>query len=171
MSSQPDPVPSGGRWRRSALGFLAGLAVAAAIAVPTTLAAITKPGPAGTTGPTVTKPAPAGSTAPTGTTKTPAPGGTGTAPDPVFTSAIAQLEQAGTIDSAQAQAIDAQLQSKSFELQQLVDSGIITAAQAQAVQNALRQAKMSLSPTNGTAGTANVRHVGRHRHVRRRHRR
>jgi hypothetical protein len=67
----------------------------------------------------------------------------------VFTSAVAQLEQAGTIDSTQAQAIDAQLHSHSLDLQQLLNSGTITAAQAQAVQNALRQAKMSLSPPNG----------------------
>lgn len=148
MSSQSDRVTSAVRWRWSALGVLAGLAVAAVIVVPSTLAASKHAGAPSTQ--TVAKPAPTGSTGPTGTTKTPAPAGTGSnAPDPVFTSAIAQLEQAGTIDSAQAQAIDAQLQSHSIDLQQLVNSRTITAAQAQAVQNALRQAKMSLGPTNG----------------------
>jgi hypothetical protein len=164
MSSQSDRVTSAVRWRRSALGLLAGLAGAAAIVAPSTLAASkhagapsaqtgTKPAPTGNlSDPTGTKPAPTGNTGPTGTTKTPAPAGTGTAPNPVFTSAIAQLEQAGTIDSAQAQAIDAQVLAGSIDLQQFVNSGTITAAQAQAVQNALTQAKMSLSATNRSTG-------------------
>jgi hypothetical protein len=70
-------------------------------------------------------------------------------PDPVFTSAVAQLEQAGTIDSTQAQAIDAELQGCTFDLQHLVDSGIITTAQAQAVNDALVHAKMTLASAEG----------------------
>jgi hypothetical protein len=178
MSSQSHRWASVVRSRRSAFGLLAGLAGAAAVAVPSTLAAskhasapsaptITKPAPTGhPSGATITKPAPTSSTAPAGTIKTPAPAGTGTAPDPVFASAIAQLAQAGAIDSAQAQAIDAQIRSQSLDLQQLVNSGIITAAQAGAAQNALAQAKMSLGPANRAAGSAkrgNVRHVSRHR--------
>lgn len=72
-------------------------------------------------------------------------------PDRVFTAAVARLEQAGTIDSTQAQAIDAQLQAGTVEggLQQLVDSGTLTATQAQTVVTALAHAKMSLASTQG----------------------
>jgi hypothetical protein len=129
MSSQFHRVTSAVRRRRSALGLLAGLAAAAAIVVPT-LATGTTP--------------PAGKTPPAGQTAQQDNSCTGP-PDPVFTSAVAQLERAGTIDSTQAQAIDAQMQGCATDLQQLVDSGIITAAQAQAVNDALVHAKMSLA--------------------------
>lgn len=85
----------------------------------------------------------------------------------MFTQAIAQLEQAGTIDSAQAQAIDTAMQSEcSFDIQQLVNNGTITAAQKQAVVSALGHAKMSLAGANH----ANTARAGHHRHLQRHHR-
>lgn len=98
--------------------------------------------------------APAGKTAPANNSRT-------GAPDPVFTAAVARLAQAGTIDSTEAQAIDAHLQAGTLEggLQQLVDRGTITAAQAQAVVNALAHAKMSLA-----TGAHSARDHGHTRH-------
>lgn len=137
MSSQSDRVTSAVRWRRSALGLLAALAAAAAIIVPSVLAS-GKTAPTGSTSPPV-KPPPTGSTSPNDCG--------GPAPTAAI-AAIAQLEQNGTIDHAQAQAIDAGLNG-CFDLQQLVNNGTITAAQAQAVENALRQVKLSLANAQG----------------------
>jgi hypothetical protein len=102
------------------------------------------------------KTAPAQSTG-TGPVKTPPPGvttptgsGGGGAPNPIITAAIAQLVQAGTIDSAQAQAINVQIcDNGGLDVQQFVDGGTLDATQAQAVQNALAHAKMSLAADKG----------------------
>jgi hypothetical protein len=131
MSSQSDRATSAVRWRRWALGSLAALAAAAAIIVPSVLAS-------GKTSPPV-KPPPTGSTSPNDCG--------GPAPTAAI-AAIAQLEQNGTIDHAQAQAIDAGLNG-CFDLEQLVNNGTITAAQARAVENALRQVKLSLANAQG----------------------
>ena len=132
MSSQSDRATPAVRWRRRVLGLLAGLVAAAAIIVPSTLA----------TG----NDSPAGKIAAAGQTATQDNNCAG-APDPAFTSAVAQLEQAGTIDSTQARAVDTFLaQSCSVNgLQPLVNDGTITAAQAQAVDGALVQTKVSLA--------------------------
>jgi hypothetical protein len=137
--------------------LLAGLAVAAAIIVPSAFAT-------GKTAPH-SKAAPPSKTALKGTA--PADNCPG-APPAAITAAIAHLEQAGTIDQAQEQAIDAQLRACGpFDLRPLVDNGTITAAQAQAVQDALAHAKVSLA----NAQHASTSRAGHHRHHRRHHHR
>lgn len=142
-------------WRRAAAGALAALAAGGAVAGSSALAAGN-----GASTPTVTSPTSKGgsapvSTPPGGMTKVRGMGGP-SGSNPVFTAAVARLQQSGTIDQAQAQAIDAQLSSGSLDLQQLVTAGTITAAQMQIVNNAFIQAKMSLAtdagPNNGQKG-------------------
>jgi hypothetical protein len=106
-------------------------------------AALGKTAPAQSTGPGPVKTPPPAVTTPTGS-------GGGGAPTPIITAAIAQLVQAGTIDIAQAQTINAQIDDNGgLDVQQLVHSGTLNATQAQAVQDALAHAKMTLAADKG----------------------
>lgn len=137
-------------WRQTAAGALVALAAGAVVAGSSALGAGN-----GRSTPTVISQTGKGGSAPVGVppggiTKTRGMGGNRTSgSNPEFTAAVTRLEQSGTIDQAQARAINAQLSSGSIDLQQLVTDGTITAAQMQAVNNAFIQVKMSLAPNAG----------------------
>lgn len=143
------------RSRRSILGLLAAGVIgaagaAAAIAGPPAFAS-------GSGAPTKTGPpaAGAGVRGSRELSKAPRPGTTAPTSgslSPVFAAAIARLEHAGTIDSAQERAIDAALASNNYDMQGLVNNGTITYAQAQSVSQALRNIKESAAQTNSAQG-------------------
>jgi hypothetical protein len=141
------------RPRRLVPGLLVVALLSVAAAVGSSAFAASSSAPPGKTAPSQNtgsgpvKTPPPGLTSPTGS------GGAG-APDPVITAAITQLVQDGTIDSAQAHAIEAEIEDAGgLDVQQFVDSGTLDASQAQAVQHALAHAKMSLA-ANNSAGPA-----------------
>jgi hypothetical protein len=135
---------SGGRWRAPAIGAVTGLAVAAAIVVPSAIAS----------GGQSAKPcvvSQAQAAAASGKAQTaaasgkargvPAPGGV----PHQFIDGIAQLQQAGTISAAQARTLDADIESGSINPQKLVADGVVTAAQMKAVNDKLIPIKMGLA--------------------------
>ncbi len=140
--SAPEGQPSSRRrWRAPAIGAVTGLAVAAAIVVPS---AIASSGPSA--GPCVAaKSAQAAdassSSSSSGKHGTPAPGGV----PHQFLDAIAQLQQAGTITAAQAQTLDADIESGSINPKQIVADGVVTAAQMKTVNDKLIAIKMGLA--------------------------
>jgi hypothetical protein len=132
MSGSEGQHPSSRRrWRAPAIGAVAGLAVAAAIVVPSAIAAGGQS---------------AGSCAATKSTRaiasSRAPAGGGASP---FIAAVARLEQAGTIDASQARVIDADIQSGSIDPDKLVADGVVTAAQMKAVNDRLVAIKMGIA--------------------------
>jgi hypothetical protein len=75
--------------------------------------------------------------------------------DAPFLAAVAQMEQAGTIDQAQARVLDADIQKGRVDPDQLVANGTLTQAQADTVMERLGTVKRSLAP--GAQQTANVK--------------
>jgi hypothetical protein len=147
VSEEQGPSPRGrwraavtgaGRWRAPAIGAVTGLAVAAAIVVPSAIASS-----GGTSKPCVT-----GKSAPAVVSRDSATGKVSGEPpngvSPRFLAAIAQLQQAGTISAAQARTLDADIESGSIDPQKLVADGVVTAAQMRTVNDRLIAIKMSL---------------------------
>jgi hypothetical protein len=131
-------MAASGRWRAPVVGAATGLAVAAAIVVPSAIASS-----GGNSRPCV-----AGKAAPAVASRDSGPGKVSGEPpngvSPRFLAAIAQLQQAGTISAAQARTLDADIESGSIDPQKLVADGVVTAAQMQTVNERLRAIKMSL---------------------------
>jgi hypothetical protein len=71
------------------------------------------------------------------------------------------MEQAGTIDQAQARVLDADIQKGRVDPDQLVANGTLTQAQADTVMERLGTVKRSLAP--GAQQTANVKAAERKR--------
>ena len=135
--SAPEAQPSSRRhWRAPAIGAVTGLAVAAAIVVPSAIAA----GGQGSR-PCVPSSAAASKLAAAATKPAPAPGGV----PHQFLDAIAQLQQGGTITAAQARTLDAAIESGHIDPDKLVADGVVTAAQMKAVNDKLIAIKMSLA--------------------------
>ncbi len=135
--SAPEGQPSSRRrWRAPAIGAVTGLAVAAAIVVPSAIAA----GGQGSR-PCGSSPAAASKLAAAATKPAPAPGGV----PHQFLDAIAQLQQAGTITAAQARTLDAAIESGHIDPDKLVADGVVTGAQMKAVNDKLIAIKMSLA--------------------------
>lgn len=137
MSASDDPRPSSrARWRAPAIGAVTGLAVAAAIVVPSAVAAGGQ-----SSGPCV-----AGKAARAAVTSDdkPAPPPAGTVPHQ-FLDGIAQLQQAGTITAGQARILDADIESGSIDPHKLVADGVVSAAQMKAVNDKLIPIKMGLA--------------------------
>ena len=140
MSGSEGQQPtSGGRWRAPLIGAMTGLVVAAAIVVPSAIAAggqSAKPCVASKSAPAIASRSSAGSK------ERGAPAG---GVPRQFLDAVAQLQQAGTISAAQAQTLDADIESGSIDPKKLVDDGVVTAAQMQAVNDRLVAVKMGLA--------------------------
>ena len=135
--SAPEGQPSSrARWRAPAIGALTGLAVAAAIVVPSAIAS----GGQSASQCAAAKSARAASASDAGK-PAPDPGGV----PHQFLDAIAQLQQAGTINAAQARTLDADIESGSIDPRKLVADGVVTAAQMKAVNDRLIAIKMSLA--------------------------
>jgi hypothetical protein len=81
--------------------------------------------------------------------------------DAPFLAAVAQMEQAGTIDQAQARVLDADIQKGRVDPDQLVANGTLSQAQADTVMERLGAVKRSLAP--GAQQTANVKAAERKR--------
>lgn len=139
------------RWRAPVTGSVAGLAVAAAIVGPSALASgggSAKPPTAGNAAHKVAHVSDATAA------KAKRAGGQSAGPGPgPFLAAVAQLEQAGTINAAQARVLDADIRSGSMDTNQLVANGTLSSAQMQAVNNRLIAVKRSLAPA-GSAPSA-----------------
>jgi hypothetical protein len=142
--SAPEGQPSSRRWRAPAIGAVTGLAVAAAIVVPSAIAA----GGQGSR-PCVPSPTAASKLAAAATKPAPAPGGV----PHQFLDAIAQLQQAGTITAAQARTLDAAIESGHIDPDKLVADGVVTAAQMKAVNDKLIAIKMSLAAQAHAGGS------------------
>lgn len=137
-ASQPAQPSPRRRWRAPAIGALTGLAVAAAIVVPSAIASGGQ-----SSGPCVASKAQAAASDASGSKArgVAAPGGV----PHQFIDAIAQLQQAGTITAAQAQTLDADIESGSINPQKLVADGVVTAAQMKTVNDKLIAIKMGLA--------------------------
>ena len=140
MSASEGQSPSSrGRWRAPAIGAVTGLAVAAAIVVPSAIAS-----GGHSDGKCVT-----GKSAPAIAARSAAAGKSVAAPaggvPPQFLAAVAQLQQSGTISAAQARTLDADIESGSIDPKQLVATGVVTAAQMKAVNDRLIAVKMGLA--------------------------
>ena len=66
--------------------------------------------------------------------------------DAPFLTAVAQMEQAGTIDQAQASVLDADVRNGRIDPDQLVANGTLSQAQADTVMERLGAVKRSLAP-------------------------
>ncbi len=66
--------------------------------------------------------------------------------DAPFLAAVAQMEQAGTIDQAQASVLDADVRNGRIDPDQLVANGTLSQAQADTVMERLGAVKRSLAP-------------------------
>lgn len=153
MSAPEEQPTSRSRWRAPAIGAVTGLAVAAAIVVPSAIAAGgqgSRPCVAGKSARAVASSvagaskladAAAGKPAPAADKPAPAPGGV----PHQFLDGIAQLQQAGTISAAQARTLDAAIESGRIDPDKLVADGVVTAAQMKAVNDKLIPIKMSLA--------------------------
>ncbi len=140
MSGSEGQRPSSGRrWRAPAIGAVTGLVAAAAIVVPSAIAAGGQNAGQCVAGKSAR--AAASSSAGAGKASAPAPGGV----PHQFLDVIAQLEQAGTISAAQARTLDADIESGSIDPQTLVADGVVTASQMKAVNDRLIAVKMSLA--------------------------
>ena len=135
------------RWRAPVTGAVAGLVVAAAIVGPSALAS---GGPA-RSAPAAGKAAHVADVRSAKEAAKAAAPSAGPGPGP-FLAAVAQLVQAGTITDAQAQILDADIQTGSIDPQQLVASGTLSSAQMQAVNDRLVAVKQSLRPANQDSG-------------------
>ncbi len=138
-ASQPQSPSSARRWRAPAIGAVTGLAVAAAIVVPSAVAAGGQ-----NAGPCLASKSARANVAAPATAGTAAGAHTGTVPSE-FPAAIAQLQQAGTINATQARTLDAGIESGSINPKQLVDDGVLTAAQMKTVNDRLVAIKMGLA--------------------------
>lgn len=134
------------RWRAPVVGSVAGLMVAAAIVGPSALAS----GGGAPQPNTAAKTAPADGSdcgAASAGTAVKKPGGTSDGPGPgPFLAAIAQLQQAGTINSAQARILDNDIRAGSIDASKLVADGTLSSSQMQAVMERLGAVKRSLAP-------------------------
>jgi hypothetical protein len=132
---------------------LTGLAVAAAIVVPSAIASSGHSSgscPAGKSARAAVVPSAAASKLADAASKpAPAPGGV----PHQFIDAIAQLQQAGTISAAQARTLDAAIESGRIDPGKLVADGVVTAAQMKAVNDKLIPIKMGLA-AQAHAGSA-----------------
>jgi hypothetical protein len=146
MSAPEQQPTSRSRWRAPAIGAVTGLAVAAAIVVPSAIAA----GGQGLRPCVAGKSARAVASSLAGASKladasagkpAPAPGGV----PHQFIDGIAQLQQAGTISAAQARTLDAAIESGRIDPDKLVADGVVSAAQMKAVNDKLIPIKMSLA--------------------------
>ena len=138
-ASQPQPPSSQRRWRAPVIGAVTGLVVAAAIVVPSAIAA----GGQSSGSCAATKSARAATDQGVGAGK--AAGAPAGGVPHQFLDAIAQLQQAGTISAAQAQTLDADIESGSIDPQKIVADGVVTASQMKAVNDRLAAVKMSLA--------------------------
>lgn len=118
------------------IGSLTGLAVAAAIVVPSAIAS-----GGGSSGPCVAGKAARAAIA---ADAKPAPPPPGSVPHQ-FLDAVAQLQQAGTITAAQAHAVDAAIESGRIDPDKMVADHVLTAAQMKTVNDKLIAIKMSLA--------------------------
>jgi hypothetical protein len=146
MSAPEEQPTSRSRWRAPAIGAVTGLAVAAAIVVPSAIAAGgqgSRPCVAGKSARAVASSvAEASKLADAAAGKpAPAPGGV----PHQFIDGIAQLQQAGTISAAQARTLDAAIESGRIDPDKLVADGVVTAAQMKAVNDKLIPIKMGLA--------------------------
>ena len=137
---------SAGRWRAPVMGAVTGMVVAAAVVGSSALAS-----GGGTPAPRITRASincasPAGAVvkAPAGDQRP--SDGPGDAP---FLAAVAQMVQTGTIDEAQAHALDADIRTGRIDTDQLVANGTLSQAQANTVMNRLGAVKRSLAPAAG----------------------
>jgi hypothetical protein len=140
MSASEDQDRSSRRqWRAPVIGAVTGLAVAAAIVVPSAIAA----GGQGSGSCAAAKSTRAGAASGTPAGK-PAP----PPPDSVphqFLDVIAQLQQDGTISAAQAHTLAAAVASGSIDPEKMVADHVVTAAQMNAVSDRLKAVKESLA--------------------------
>ena len=160
MSAPEEQPASRSRWRAPAIGAVTGLAVAAAIVVPSAIAAGgqgSRPCVAGKSARAVASSAVGSSGAVASKLAAVAAGKPAPAPGGVphqFIDGIAQLQQAGTISAAQARTLDAAIESGRIDPDKLVADGVLTAAQMKAVNDKLIPIKMSLAAAahGGSAG-------------------
>jgi hypothetical protein len=131
-------------------GAVTGLIVAAAIVVPSAIAS-----GGGSSKPCVAAKSARAVVASDGK---PAPPPPGTVPHQ-FLDVIAQLQQAGTINAAQAHTLDGYIESGSMDAKKVVADGVLTAAQMKAVNDRLVAVKMSLAQ-QAHAGSAAARPGG-----------
>ena len=136
---------SAGRWRAPVTGAVMGMVVAAAVVGSSALAS-----GGGTPAPRITR-ASINCASPAAVDKAPAgvqrpSDGPGDAP---FLAAVAQMVQTGTIDEAQAHALDADIRTGRIDTDQLVANGTLSQAQANTVMNRLGAVKRSLAPAAG----------------------
>ncbi len=140
-TSQPQPPSSHGSRRASAIGAVTGLAVAAAIVVPSAIAAGGQ-----SAGPCAaaksSRAIAASRAAVVGAPGASASAGNGQAP---FLAAVARLEQAGTIDASQARVLDADIQSGSINPKTLIGDGVLSVTQMRAVNGQLVAIKMGMA--------------------------
>ena len=138
---------SAGRWRAPVAGAVTGMVVAAAVVGSSALAS-----GGGTPAPHMPRasincaspPAGAMVKAPAGVQRP--SDGPGDAP---FLAAVAQMVRAGTIDQAQARALDADIHKGRIDTDQLVANGTLSQAQANTVMDRLGAVKRSLAPAAG----------------------
>jgi hypothetical protein len=79
---------------------------------------------------------------------------------PQFLAAVAQLEQAGTISAAQARTLDADIESGSIDPKQLVADGVVTAAQMTVVNDRLVAVKTGLAAQAHAGSSASQSSAG-----------
>ena len=132
------------RWRAALVGAAVGLAVAMAVAGQAALASGGRAAPP-TAAAKVAHTSDLASSKQAARAQAPA---SGPGPDQ-FLAAVARLVRAGTITSAQAQVLDADIRSGSIDPDQLVASGTLTSAQMHAVNDRLVAVKRSLVPAGG----------------------
>ena len=138
-----------GRWHAPEIGALTGLAVAAAIVVPSAIAS----------GGSSSPPCVGSKSARAVVSSNASPGKAAGAPaggvPHQFLDAIAQLQQAGTISAAQARTLDADIESGSIDPDKLVADGVVTAAQMKAVNDKLIAIKRNLAAQthDGSSGS------------------
>ena len=148
---------SASRWRAPLTGAVTGIVVAAAVVGSSALASGGS-APATRTAPAVARASiDCASPATSAGVKGPSDG-PGDAP---FLAAVAQMEQAGTIDQAQARVLDVDIQKGRIDPDQLVANGTLSQAQADTVMERLGAVKRSLAP--GAQQTANVKAAERKR--------
>lgn len=146
------------RWRAPVTGAVTGLAVAAGIIGPSALAS---GGTASTPRAKVARASDTPCTAPAGTKAAQSKQAPGTDPSPApFLAAVAQLQQAGTINAAQARVLDADIRTGSIDSEALVANGTLTSAQMQAVNDRLAAVKRSLAPDAGSGTAADAHGKG-----------
>jgi hypothetical protein len=155
MSASEGQSPSSrGRWRAPAIGAVTGIAVAAAIVVPSAIASGGR-----SAGPCVAGKN-AAATAAQRAPGTKAPGVAAGGVPPQFLAAVAQLQQAGTISAAQARTLDADIESGSIDPKQLVADGVVTASQMQAVNDRLVAVKSGLAAQAHAGSSASQSKAG-----------